>query len=277
MRAASIGLLALLIAGCAHVEAPARGGKYVAMGSSFSAGAGIGPTKPGTPERCQRTAINYASLLADRLSLELDDQGCGGATTAHLLGPWDELPPQLDAVTADTRLVTITVGGNDLNYIGNLFMAGCNPETGFRVGERVIPCQPPRLPTDEQYAQVAEQLTLIGQEVRRRAPGATVVFVQYVTLVPEQTCPAIGLTEQQARDLRGLGLKLAEITRNAAAATGAKVLHADRLSEAHTACGEVPWSKAAPVADDPVPGAPWHPNAAGHAAIAAKLVEMLQQ
>ena len=43
---------------------------------------------------------------------------------AHVLAPWNELPAQIDAVTPDTRLVTITIGGNDLNYIGNLFMVG---------------------------------------------------------------------------------------------------------------------------------------------------------
>ena len=275
MRTIAIGAFALLATGCAHVGTFPAGAKYVAMGSSFAAGAGIGPTKPGTPERCQRTELNYASILAHDLSLALDDQGCGGATTAHLLGPWNELPAQIDAVSPDTRLVTITVGGNDLNYIGTLFMAGCDPATGFQMGDRVIPCLPTALPSDEDYAKVERQLVAVGEAVRSRAPHATLVFVQYVTLVPEQPCDALRLTPEQARDLRGLGTRLAEATRNAATATGAQVLDVDSLSASHTACDAAPWSKAAPIADDPVPGAPWHPNAAGHAAIAAALAEML--
>lgn len=270
------GLLAFLVAGCTHMGGLETGSHYVAMGSSFAAGAGIGATKPGTPQRCQRTSLNYASILAQRLSLDLSDQSCGGATTTHLLNPWNELPAQLDAVTADTQLVTVTVGGNDLNYVGHLFMAGCDPETGLRTPERIIPCQQLQLPTEAEYASVQANLTRIGNEVRRRAPGATLVFVQYVTLIPEGTCAATGLSFEQARDLRNLGQRLAEITRNAADATGARVLHADLLSEAHTACGEEPWSKAAPAQGDEVPGAPWHPNATGHAAIAQELVEMLK-
>lgn len=268
-------LLAFLAAACTHTGGLEPGGHYVATGSSFAAGAGIGPVKPDTPERCQRTALNYASILARELSLDLSDQGCGGAVTEHLLAPWNELPAQLDAVTPQTQLVTVTVGGNDLNYIGNLFMAGCDPAVGMRTPDRTIPCQPIQLPADEDYASVEQQLIRVGEEVRRRAPGATLVFVQYVTLVPEEICPAIGLSEDVAQEFRTLGLRLADATRKAADATGAKVLHADRLSETHTACDSDPWSKAAPTAGDTIPGAPWHPNAAGHAAIAQELVQML--
>ncbi|GGC13951.1 hypothetical protein GCM10011494_35940 [Novosphingobium endophyticum] len=37
----------------------------------------------------------------------------GGATTAHILGPWNELPAQIDALTDDTALVTVTIGVAD--------------------------------------------------------------------------------------------------------------------------------------------------------------------
>lgn len=51
------------------------------------------------------------------MGLNLVDVSCGGATTAHILGAWSELAPQIDAVTSDTKLVTVTIGGNDLNYV----------------------------------------------------------------------------------------------------------------------------------------------------------------
>src|SRR5687768_5931761 len=100
--------LALVLGGCAATGGgPGRalpaGAHYVAVGSSFAAGAGIAPFKDG-PKRCQRSGRNYATLLAARLKLALDDQTCGGARTAHLLGPWNELAAQLDAVRPDTRL-----------------------------------------------------------------------------------------------------------------------------------------------------------------------------
>jgi len=275
MRKSATVLFTLVAAACVHSQTPQRSLSYVALGSSFAAGAGIGDTRPGTPERCQRALNNYASLLAAKLSLDLNDQSCGGATTAHVLNNWDELPPQLDAVDAQTDLVTITVGGNDLNYIGNLYMAGCDPEVGFTYKGKHRPCWPFRLPDEADYVAVESQMVAIGKEVRRRAPGAKLVFVQYVTLVPESPCPALQLSEARATEMRKLGLKLAQATRNAAAIVGAAVLDADRRSESHTTCDPAPWSKGAINPEDKSPGAGWHPNDAGHAAIAEALAEFL--
>lgn len=276
MQKALIGILALAPAGCAHVEAgPSGPVQYVAMGSSYAAGAGIGETKPGTPERCQRAANNYATLLAERLGFELNDQGCGGATTAHLLGNWDELPPQIDAVQADTDLVTITVGGNDLNYMGHVFGESCDPAVGFTYKGKTRPCPSFELPTAADYAEVEQNLAAIGKEIHQRAPGSTVIFVQYVTLIPDTNCPALQIPDEKLADIRAIGKGLAQATRNAAKASGALVLDVDRMSINHTACDAEPWSKAAPDPADTSPGAFWHPNAAGHAAIAEALAEFL--
>lgn len=273
-------LFPLALASCASIG-PARdatmsaGSRYVALGSSFAAGAGIGPLQPDSPERCGRTTNNYASLLAQELRLDLDDRSCGGATTAHLLGPWDELAPQLDAVGANTRLVTITVGGNDLNYVGLLFMAGCDPATGLRFGDRAIPCQTLQEPPAEKYAAVETALRELVARVRRQAPGARIVFVQYVTLVPQQPCARAKISGQSASLAAGVGLRLAEITARVARQAGADVLAADVLSREHTPCDADPWSIGLPADHNASQGAPWHPNAAGHRAIARHLADML--
>jgi lysophospholipase L1-like esterase len=273
-------LAALALAGCATTggqELPSvpQGARYVALGSSFAAGAAIGPTKPGTPERCGRTVNNYASLLAARLRLELVDQSCGGATTAHLLGPWNELPPQIEAINAATRLVTVTIGGNDLNYVGFLFMAGCDPATGLVVQERTFPCSPPRAPSPAEVASAEAGLRNLARQVRQRAPQARLVYVQYVTLVPQRPCPAANLSAGNAKSGREIGWRLAEITARVAREEGAEVLPADRLSQGHTPCDAQPWANGMAPGFDLTRGAPWHPNAAGHAAIAAQLERML--
>ena len=105
MKRLSALLGALALAGCATAPAEDNpgllpGARYVAMGSSFAAGAGIGPIREGTPPRCGRTTNNYPTLLAARLDLALDDQSCGGAKTAHITGAWNELAPQIDALWA---------------------------------------------------------------------------------------------------------------------------------------------------------------------------------
>ena len=80
MEGAMKGMLAgglLALAGCATTTAQppltlSSGARYVSLGSSYAAGAGIGTLLPGTPQRCGRTQNNYARLLAA-------DSGLGAA------------------------------------------------------------------------------------------------------------------------------------------------------------------------------------------------------
>src|SRR3546814_10104713 len=83
----------------------------------------------------------------------LVDRSCSGATTSHVLGPWGDIPPQIESVNADTRLVTVTIGGNDLNYVGNLFSATCafNAKALAAPGAKLRPCAPLRVPAEADY------------------------------------------------------------------------------------------------------------------------------
>ena len=267
--------VALCLAGCAPMDGVDRSmpasAKYVSMGSSFAAGAGIGPMQAGSPERCNRTTNNYASLLAARMDLALTDVSCGGAKTDHILGPWDELPPQIDAVTADTRLVTITIGGNDVNYVGWLFASGCKLGISMRPG----PCPSGPPPGDDVFAKLDSNLRTITTEVRRRAPNAKIVFVQYVTLVSDSACPLEAIMPEDARVAKNIASRLSTVTDTAARDTGAIVLRTDSLSASHTPCSAQPWANGLHADYDMTKGAPWHPNAAGHAAIAEALSAMM--
>lgn len=278
-------LLALVaafqLAACATIPAPtgiAPGAHYVALGSSYAAGAGIPPLAADRPTRCGASQLSYSRLLATRLGLDLTDASCGGATTAHVLAPWNELPAQIDAVTPDTRLVTITIGGNDLNYMGLLFVASChagvpmerviNPETGL--------CHPLPVPAAADFAVVEANLTTLLQAIRDRAPQARVVLVQYVAVVPDQSCAQALLLPEHAAQARALASGLAQASANAARTAGVEVLAVDQLSLGHTACDAEPWARGFAAGFDQTQGAPWHPAAAGHAAIAAELVELLR-
>ncbi len=278
MRLALPLLAALACAGCATTQsADMAGAHYVALGSSFAAGAGIGPLQEGSPQRCGRTQNNYATLLASELRLDLTDASCGGARTEHLLGPWDELPAQIDAVTAETRLVTITVGGNDLDYMGLLFSASCDPAEGMVFDGERTECPPRvRLPSDQAYSATGERLGDLAREIRNRAPDAIIVFVQYVTLVPEKACAAIPIDYTAQAEARELAARLADITAQAAERNDALVLPAQQLSANQTACDTESWSRGFP-ANPQIPGAPWHPTALGHAEIAAELAELLDR
>lgn len=271
-RALPATLLAL--AGCATVggQEPGLvpGARYVAMGSSYAAGAGIGALAPGTPQRCGRTVNNYPRLVAARLGLDLADVSCGGATTAHVLGPWNELAPQIEAVTRETRLVTVTIGGNDIGYVRNLAMASCGKGMG-REPAAGQPCPSVAWPQAADYAAVRRHMEEIGRQVRRRAPQARLVFVDYLRIVPEAGgCAQVPLGPAQADAARASFAALALATAEAARAAGAMLIAAGKLSRKHHGCSAEPWAVGAP--GQP---APWHPTAAGHKAIADALVAKL--
>ena len=268
---------ALCLTGCAPMEGAGRAmpvkATYVSMGSSFAAGANIGPLQAGSPERCGRTTNNYASLLSARMDLTLIDVGCGGAKSEHILGAWNELPPQIDALTADTRLVTITIGGNDVNYVGWLFASSCKAGVPFNRGPsaQAGKCPSGSPPGDELFAKLDSNLRAITAEIRRRAPNATIVFVQYVSLVSDTACPLEAVAPEDAAVAKGIAKRLSAVTSAAARDSGALVINTDDLSKNHTPCSAEPWANGFSGGYDMSKGAPWHPNAAGHAAIADSL------
>lgn len=269
-----------LLAGC--VQAPpatshlGTGAKYVAMGSSFAAGPGIPDYYEAQPAPCYRSTQNYAHQLAERLSLTLIDVSCSGATTAHLTGPRGTIAPQLDALTPDTQLVTITIGGNDLGYIGGLVASSCAglmAETGVETD-----CAPlPAPPAEKTFADLAQRMDAVAKEVRRRAPEAQLVFVDYLAVLPEAgTCPATPLNEIAADGARYTARRLAEITRAVASDNGASIITASEFSKGHDACSAEPWMHGYPRPSAPIKGTLYHPNAAGMTAVADALEELLR-
>ena len=274
----SVGLFAplALLAACATtpVDPPlSPGAHYVALGSSYAAGANIPPLAPDRPARCGASQASYSRLLTADLGLDLTDASCGGATIAHLLAGWDELPAQVEAVNSATRLVTVTIGGNDLNYMGLMFAASCHARNErARLAED---CATVTLPTEDDYRAVEDRLTEALGAIRARAPHARVVLVQYVTLVPDRPCQAADLLPADAQSLRIVAERLARASSNAAMRASVEVLPVDRLSQGHTACDAEPWAHGFGEGYDSAAGAPWHPSATGHAAIANALAKLL--
>ncbi|SMC32039.1 SGNH/GDSL hydrolase family protein [Novosphingobium sp. B1] len=269
----AVGALALSIPAISHADArpaaPVPGERYVAMGSSFAAGPGVGPNKPDTPSRCGRGQFNYPALLAARLKLDLVDATCSGATTEHVLGPWKEIPPQIEAVDASARLVTITIGGNDIAFVGNIMAALC--ESSAKPDPR---CQPWREITEADWAADERNLRAIVQGVRKRAPKARIVFVDYITVLPaKDACPALPITPERLEQSKAVARRLSRLTAHVARAEFAEVFRFSEKSRTHAPCSDKPWSNGmtAPVED----GIPVHPNRIGHEAAAEGLAAFL--
>lgn len=237
------------------------GERYVSMGSSYAAGLGISPYQDGAPTRCTRSTRNYAQQLAAKRGLTLVDVGCSGAKTSAILQPWGELPAQIDAVTADTALVTVTIGGNDIGLVGGLYGASCR-----KLAE--ANCAPATTPSEADYAALKTSMTGMVAAIRQRAPKARIVLVEYPTILPPQgACAATPLSDADADAARAKAVRLSAITREAAASSGATVITTAEFSRGHDACAAQPWMNGYPA-----PGAaPYHPNLAAMTAIAQAL------
>lgn len=254
-----------------------EGARYVAIGSSFAAGPLLPPAKAGAPVRCGQSMNNYPTLLAERFGMVLVDRTCSGARTDHVLGPWGDIPPQIDAVNETTRLVTVTIGGNDLNYIGNLFSATClqRARDAVAAGQQVKPCRALHVPTPADYLRVEAQLNEIARRVRTAAPRARLVFVQYLTPLPATLCAAAPVGERDAALVRRIGVRLAEITGRVAQQNKALVVEMNRSSAAHTPCDPEPWMIGFPKGYDGKQGLQWHLNLAGMQATAEGIADGL--
>jgi len=172
------------------------------------------------------------------------------------------LPPQLDAVDSGTRLVTVTIGGNDVRLTGSEGAQACHSSGAAN-------CAPlPAPPTAQEWADLETHLGQIASEVRRRAPSARLVFVDYTTVLPpEGTCPALSLTTDQAASDREINRRVVEITAKVAKASGSGLVTASTITAAHNACAPEPWANGYP----PAKGAAFHPRLEAHTAIAAAL------
>jgi lysophospholipase L1-like esterase len=277
--ASAAATLSLALAPAATAQdkpGPFAGGRMVGLGSSFAAGSGFGPLKPDTPQRCGRSIDNYATLVAEKLRMLLVDVACGGATTAHVLGPWNELPPQIDAVTADTALVTITVGGNDIGYVGYLIAQSCKVRGPIALGAAGTTCPEVPVPGEETWFRLENNLKAIAGEVRRRAPQARLVFVQYLGMVPTFECAESPLSPEAAREARAIATRLAQVTERAARQSGAMVIDLTQPARKRLPCGgPTAWVAGWPAGYKQGDTFPWHPTRVGHDAIAQEIVKQL--
>jgi lysophospholipase L1-like esterase len=244
-------------------------GRYVALGSSMAAGPGIRPRAARAPFRAGRSSRNYAHLVANRLGLDLEDVTFSGATTANILRDKQfGAPPQIDALDGSEALVTVTIGGNDVGYVPLLTFAGLPWWTQWLpvLGKRIRNLRD-RSARDEALDEVAESLCEVGEAVRRRAPRARVLFVDYLTLLPPAGRSAPPLSNDDADLGRHIAMTLECATEKAADATGCEIVKAGEASREHHAWSRDPWTSRfwLPFPRRPVP---LHPNAAGMSAVA---------
>nr|WP_255632585.1 SGNH/GDSL hydrolase family protein [Amycolatopsis sp. TNS106] len=253
---------------------------YVAMGDSFSAGSVVLPQSDLLT--CARSAINYAGLLAKQLDVdELRDVTCGAATTSHFTNPQKGIvsgtnPPQYDALSADTTLVTVGIGGNDVGLVGlatscvNLLPVGTSCKAANTTGG-----------VDKYATKIDAFAATYGtviEQIRQRAPRAEIVMVGYPTGIKPGGCwPLVPVLPQDADYIQAnidrLNARMAEQS----AAHGAKYVDIRTPSIGHDACQPigVKWIEGLIPSVVNNSFAPLHPNAAGLAAVVPSIRKVL--
>lgn len=285
--AAASALTASLVAGVAGASASTDPGpalhtrfqKYVALGDSFASSplTGLPATKP---VGCGRTQNSYPRQVAAALKVrEFVDASCGGATTDDFWRPQVVMGgsniPQLDAVTPDTDLVTIGIGGNDAGLIG--WVGWC-----ARLSTVESPCVDQYMPGDidplsRRIARVAPRINRILEAIVTKAPGARVLVVGYPTVIPAKGSgcfPQLPISDTDVQYLRSIQNYLNSTLAFIAAYRGETYVDTYTTSNDHDVCQMlgVKWIEGL-MPDSPA--AALHPNALGQSSMADDVLAAL--
>lgn len=285
LLAAAIGIAVALPAQAN--AAPATAGRlvtspYVAMGDSYSSAAGVSPFVPAAPPQCSRSLLNYAHDIAQVTTPKsFTDVTCSGAKTSDFFTSQSTgVAPQLAAVNHKTRLVTMTIGGNDEDVFADSFF-GCievSASSGDIMGD---PCRQKYGDTfvREVVSQTYHHLLTALTAVRRKAPHATVVILGYPQILPEWgqlACySSMPISLGDVHWLHEQEEVMNAVARKAALQTGARFINMGPSSRGHDACQPESRRWIEP-AVGPVNAFPIHPNATGEAAMARQTLLQLR-
>lgn len=234
---------------------------YVALGDSYSslpADATVGPTQQELS--CGRSTGNYPKLVAASLGLApnaLRDNTCGGAKTqdaftSQRAGSADtgyyNAAPQLDGITSATRLVTISLGGNDGDlYSSILESCAVGPTSAAARCTADQRTRPARLSDDavsSRLARITAANERIIRAVRERSPGARILVVGYPSVFAgDRTCAAIApfrsVSIPWMRSV--LTERLNRAVHRAAVTERAEYIDMEPASKGHELCSAQPW------------------------------------
>lgn len=247
------------------------GVSYVALGDSYTAAPGLLDPVPGSPPLCTRSAANYPHRLAAATGWELTDVSCASAATAHLrTAQYADQPPQFDALSARTGIVTYQLGGND----GNLFQTMVLACVALNLGNAADVGAPCRDAWGSRFTDdIAAYEPAMGAaiaEVAERAPNARVHVLGYPAVLPEsgRCYPRIPLSTGDLAYARGVQRELNAALRRQAEANGASYLDIYTPSIGHDACRDPGTRWIEPLVPGEPNATPVHPNAAGQRATA---------
>jgi lysophospholipase L1-like esterase len=273
-------------------------GGVAVLGDSYSSGEGAGDYGvAATTLGCHASASGYGVGLTKHLGLDrsrLTIRACTGARLSAIAGGYDDhgQGPQLDGIDQSTSLITMSIGGNDVDWshvlvdcITKAYLPGsidCHEGTGLaRDVEARIDSVGPRL------AEVLEQ-------VRARAPFARVAVMGYPRFFPDEPerifeiehVPAFGTGSQRWANEQTD--RLNQVIARTAVEAGVEYVDVGRAFAGHELTTDEPWFNGVDVDLDPlrwdglrpkvtVDASAFHPTASGQRALAGLVEAQVRQ
>ncbi|GAA3489089.1 SGNH/GDSL hydrolase family protein [Streptomyces cremeus] len=267
--------------------------QWVALGDSYTAGVipAAGDTFEVPRDGCERTDQSYPQVIDRDLGslFDLTNISCGAATIENVtfraqepIGrhlppfsqdpdhPFPPVPPQSEAVTSDTDVITVGAGGNTLGFADILFRCLQLADGSGGVG---TPCK------DALTDGIPARLTKVSQDydemltvLNERAPRAKILAVGYPTVIPKDTSKCgYGNWEQFGSITRGdldwLRTDVMEplnkaIEKSAGTQDSASFVDLYDSTLNHSVCDSDKWVEG--IITPPAQPSVVHPNARGH-------------
>jgi len=272
-RLSLLVLTSLVATVLAAGPANAAAAGYVALGDSAASGPLILPVDLSSPG-CYRSTRNWPKLVAAQLGAPVTDVTCSGADTTDMTNSQNTdtgaVPPQFDALGADTTLITLQIGGNDAGLVGlaqsclNLlpeWLDGTSCKDENTAGGQDV--------YGARVAAVGPRVAAVLDGIHQRAPSARVFVVGYTTYLPPNGCyPRVQVWARDANYIQAKIDQLNQVLATESAAHGATYVDIRTPGIGKDVCksSSVRW------VEPFVPGnvaAPLHPNATGMAGMAA--------
>jgi lysophospholipase L1-like esterase len=250
--------------------------RYTALGDSYAAGPLIPLQLP--PFGCLKSSNNYGHIAQRTLAYaEYRDATCSGAETEDMTQPQNVSPgpnpPQFDALSPETALVTINIGGNDIGF--------------SELAENCVSLIPWGSPCRNRYVQngndeisnriadTADDVAAVIQGIRARTSETTqILLLNYSAIFPHEGTgcwPRMPVARGDVVWLRDKHKELNAMLAAQASANGAELVDVYGASVGRDACASsltrwvepyIPVNAAAPL----------HPNLRGMQAMAAMVV-----
>jgi GDSL-like Lipase/Acylhydrolase family len=267
-------LLALVVPAAQALGSPLR---YVALGDSYSAASGVLPPDLFAPPECLRSVRNYPHVIAADTGAQLKDVTCGAAETSDFFeSQYPGVAPQLNALSQETQLATMTIGGNDSGvFIDTILACG---SAGLSTLGQGSPCKDRYGSSFEETIDDVTYPSLVKtlDAVKAKAPAAKVAILGYPWIMPASggCFTKMPIAGGDVPYVRGIQATLNDAVRRAAAATGSTYVDFSAVSEGHDACQPfgVRWIEPVLQGTNPVIV---HPNALGESEMAAQTMAVL--